>query len=206
MNTAKNLLPVLALDVLMRFCTDFGKQHDMSEPFTDGDYTYATNGFVAIRVPAIPSIPDNIEAPDLRGQFFGFEKVQGYVSLPEFDLDDTESCPLCQGFGKLEECPDCDGDANCQTCSGLRQVPSAEGIVCSNCQGTLRDLNFFVPFHQHGLKASNLALINLLPDVEIAIPGTGASQSIYDSVKFRFQGGEGVVMPAFLKDVVEEED
>ena len=49
---------------LNKFCaSETSRYPNMRRPFTRGDFTYATNGDVVVRIPAVPSVGLNENAP-----------------------------------------------------------------------------------------------------------------------------------------------
>jgi hypothetical protein len=115
-------------------------------------------------------------------------------------------CKRCAGTGKSNQCPECDGEGEvtlendfneykctCQTCSGkgdYRGLSGGKEVPCRECGGTGKDLEH-TPVNVNGVLVSDLYLswIAALPNAEIAVFGPN------DVVRFRFDGGDGFVMP-----------
>lgn len=127
------------LTELSAFCRNWG---DLSTPFYHNHFVYASNGALAIRIPAEnlnDVLPErgsrNVE--DLASKLDGYFASTDYsgqephtLSYFAFDLG-TEPCSHCEGEGKLYACDECDGageivhstdyndyEHECDSCSG----------------------------------------------------------------------------------------
>lgn len=113
---------------LERFCADkFGRAH-LQKPFTLGDYTYATNGHIAVRVPKRgeqDSEEHEVIVAALERYFEEGRKSAGpMLPIPDGELPARESqkCVFCQGEGQLDTCPTCDQPCVCPECKGDGKV------------------------------------------------------------------------------------
>jgi len=183
------------LELLKRFCSDRGEIHDMSEPYTIGAYTYASSNHIAVRVPVIREIMDNCEAPETDKLAWHHAKANQFGPLPDYSLDQADPCQLCLGTGLVKACPECEGEGLVVLENDYHTYTAESDFVCPDCEGQKLDLDFVVPYHKIGLKARDLELIKTLPGVEIAPPVIDVENFIYEPVMFRFDGGEGLVMP-----------
>lgn len=174
------------LDLIQTFCAVNDVRGTLCAPFTVCAHTYATNGFIIIRVPAIPGVDelaaDNRYAqttPKLAWPTAGAQ----WQPLPELPQPDG-NCPRCGGAGRLVECPKCeDGrDENhdwCEHCDGQGELPAGsgegDGYECSNCRGTGKHWMPVAMFIATGYyHIPFLARIDDLPSPEIAVePGPG---------------------------------
>ena len=179
------------LERLKTFCGSHGK---MATPWTAGEFTYATNGFVLVRVPRIESIP---ESEGLKvAQFYEAPKpIDGWVDLPG-DLGSLTECPDCHG-GNDGDCPECDGDGDiefqnshntyvceCKTCDG-----TGEGNNCKGCRGTgTTDSKPETKIDGVLFGTAFLRLFSDLKGCQIA-PHSGRIAWL------QFEGGDGFVMP-----------
>jgi hypothetical protein len=159
---------------LKKFCsTDFTRLYLM-KPFTIGNWTYATNGHICVRVPTMPEWPgpeNEIKAPELFAA-----PVTEFRPLPKIEFpppDEDDECESCDGRGSEHECPDC-------LC------------ICKQCNGTGKE----PPYSDVSVEIGNaiyagkyIHLIRSLPGVEI-----GPTHE-RDPMRFRFAGGEGCLMP-----------
>jgi hypothetical protein len=122
------------------FCSGYNKK--MEKPWSRGDFTYASDGFIVIRVPRREDCPE-IENPVNAEAIFNVtpEPVDGFIALPSIEkIGELKVCPKCKGKA-LEECPECDGEGEldirsdfntytveCKSCGG-------EGDECAECHG-----------------------------------------------------------------------
>ena len=171
---------------LIPFCSTDETRPSLRQPYTRGGYTYATDGRMAIRVPAIEGIPDVERAPDCDSMVFRvFQQSDAPwlpipTSLPE--IPDGPECRECNGraevrwkyrdgFGETHErsfeCPVCDGE-------GVTEP----GPVPMQWEGLTLD-------------ARRVAKLAALPGpVEFQAPSDP-----HEPVRVRFNGGIGLFMP-----------
>ena len=157
------------------FCARDGK---LSTPSTVEEHTYATDGFIAIRVPIIngyDAFPGNTKT---MLSIFASEP-QTYEPLPDFDDpgEQDRDCNFCGGSGQDRErgeCRCCGEPYDCEYCKEGKVAKHPKGVVWHN-----RRLNEFY-----------LQKIATLPGVEMSPEG-----SPFDLVHFRFTGGRGALMP-----------
>ena len=160
----------------------------LMHPFRWGDFTYAIDGHICVRVPAMESDPP--ATTDCVSQ----KKLDELLSMhpsPEFaplrvKLPDQEInvCAQCGGVGEYE-CPHCGHDGECEKCEG-------KGMIEVETSVSIGGVHF---------RAQYIRKIAALPNVEIPTNPIPISQKnnkgIYDPVAmpFRFEGGIGCVMP-----------
>jgi hypothetical protein len=141
---------------------------DLSTPFSLNGHTYASNGHICVRVPRRPDISENKEAPNAEKLLpWDFSRVK-FGPLPEPKLLSDE-CGWCGGRGYMHQCPDC--RCECETCHGSGKLPPRVQIGKAV---------FFGPY---------VEWIQALPGLEIGKPKPA------DPLPFRFEGGEGLLMP-----------
>lgn len=159
---------------LQQFCSKDEERYYLLKPFSMGEWTYATNGHICVRVPRLPDIAESDKAP--KAQTLFKERPEGYQKpnfpdLPELsDMD----CPACDGRGTEHDCDDC--QCGCDACDDTGQVTTdyKVGVGVSG-----------IPFALHYIR-----MIAGLPGLEIAkviVPK--------EPMAFRFDGGEGILMP-----------
>lgn len=172
---------------LTKFC-DPGKdgRYALDKPWVAGGWLNATDGKVAVRVPAAGQ-PDT---PAVEKRVPNIASV-----LPPVDGDwqpwpNVERCESCESTGVVE-CENCCGVGQCNgcRCKGDHECGICDGtgtILCHKC----RDVGGFdFRFGATELARHYAHLIACLPNVEY-LP-TAKSK---DAIRFRFAGGEGAVM------------
>lgn len=166
---------------LQPFCVepDSYRAHTLGKPFSRGDFTYATNGQIIIRVPRRDEVPPSDVAPTAE-QLFAGARSDGFRPLRSVVLPPpkrgTVDCADCDGRGKEHDCPDC--ECECTTCHGTGRVPhsSADAISLNIGKGMIT--------------YQNAAHLLSLPNVMVTEP-TGAPG---ETVAFRFGGGDGLLI------------
>jgi hypothetical protein len=187
--------------------TPFLKQSDsttyawMREPFVLGGWRYATNGFVAVRMPA-PGEPDESDASKR------FDKMAEVFTSPEFapvpwpvgpgvfadipcrtcdgeGLIGRVKCGECDGVGSCD-CPHCGQDTDCDHCNGKGYVN--KGNECPTCDGKS---HFQQERHQ---MVGELAVRGDFAVSIRALPNVRWAGNDKDKIHFLFDGGEGVIM------------
>lgn len=153
----------------------------LKQPFTVGEFTYATDGRIMLRLPAMNEFgpPDAKVAVNWNGPLDGIEaasfkklSVVDGIEHPKLEL---VKCEECEGRGRNHACPDC--ECECDDCDGSGEVYTEPKI--STVIGG-------IPF---GLRYA--LMVAELPNVEISIHGVGERQRLF----FRFDGGVGALMP-----------
>ena len=189
------------LEFLKKFAANSSDPREyMHAPFTRGEWTYATNGHVAVRVPKIDGIETAPEKaiPKLEELF---ESSRSYVFIAIPPLPPLEQCRMCNGTGSAFECPECDGEGEfeygthtyeCKECDGSGQVEYGDTriVACRRCGGTGVMRNQPMKVGRSYFDLFYLHLINGLPGVKFS-PVTGR----VDMACFVFDGGEGILMP-----------
>lgn len=181
----------------------------MEKPFVFQGKTYATDGYLLVRVEGelegVPSCPE-----------FPLEKIQENFNSPlretlllnQFETDEVrETCNHCKGNGKVTICPECEGSGEieldsgynfysveCQTCGGTGEYSDPDGDeTCENCDGegsvSIRKL---VTIGQSNFdnRLLNKLIQNLPAETEIA-----PAQEPMKAAVLRWLGGEGLIMP-----------
>ena len=188
------------IELLNRFTANSSDPREyMRAPFTRGDWTYATNGHIAVRVQKIEHVKmlDGKLLVDIE-ELFSSSRSDDFVDMPS--LPQAEECPECNGSGVAYKCPQCDGDGEfehgshtycCKECVGTGQVQDGYGEeeVCEACSGTGMARYQPIKVGARYFDLVYLRLISELPGVKFS-PG-GTSGRGY----FVFDGGEGILMP-----------
>lgn len=170
---------------LLKFCSKDESRFHLHSPFSKGQWTYATNGHLAIRV-AHTDVPENTKAPDCEKLFAtAIEKGEPpWVDLPPFKLE-RKRCSDCKGTGFLDE--------NGESCS----EHSKDGYECENCEGGVIYSGRAIVKAEKGdvvLAARYLDLLKDLPGIKIGVCGD-ESKRIDKPIRFKFDGGDGLLMP-----------
>ena len=195
---------MITREQLATFCyKDDEMRPELQQPFTVGDFTYATDGRILIRVPRLDGVEKGCHDKwtACPSKYFS-ETLIGPVWLPVPELparepdrpctkcDGKPVCAACRGDGSVEyefwhgptkhtlygTCPLCDGDVQCRHCDGTLVEPRNEGDEAVEIGGALINSDF-------------LRLLAALPNAELTPRGP------LDPCRIRFDGGEGVVMP-----------
>lgn len=190
---------------LQRFCKE-GSCSGLERPFSQGAFTYASDGWIAVRVPRVESAEENPKAPDMSRIPWGHEDLDDFGPLPDYDIATAKQCRHCKGSGKASTCPECGGegevtldsgyneyDVECATCHGEGTVPGRpkdEVEPCDRCKGSGHDLISPVTWGNGYISMAILERIKDLPGVKLSTHGNGL-----EPFRFVFDGGEGLAMP-----------
>ena len=181
------------LDQLKTYCSTDIQRKWVTKPFTVGDFTFATDGRILFRVPAIAEVPEDPDATKgSKGVMAMLDKdvVNEYKPLPPFEPREPGPCPGCDGRGKSEwvECPDCterihlDGQTIvCLECGGLgRRLKHDDGnihLLSVDLGGTWISVKYY-------------EILSKLPKLTIA-----TNMDATGPLHFKFDGGDGLLMP-----------
>lgn len=190
-------------NLLGSFCATGDVRDYLCYPNRIGAHVYATNGYIAIRVPddgslearecdKLNSLPALFDAP-----------VVEFIDMPA--LPAPIMCKTCAGSGRehKEPCDDCDGEGefehgshtyNCKRCDGAGKVQSifrdGVGAPCEDCGGTGYDKSQIASVGSSTYMRNLLEKIAGLPGLRIQHHTDGCH-----AARFIFDGGEGVVLP-----------
>lgn len=158
---------------LQRFCfcekEDGWARKAITQPWSEGGYTYASQGHILLRVPRLDNIPENSEAPKISGgDLAGWlekEPVAGWHPVPVCKVEKIK-CPDCNGQKELYGGP-------CEDCDGTGEVIDDDGVQVGDAWFT----NWL------------LEMLNDLPNCEIGV------NDKLNPCRIRFDGGDGLLMP-----------
>lgn len=141
-------------------------------PWSLGDYSYATNGHVLIRVPRRDDAPDcNKELLSKVNHNFDVSPAE-WLPIPEVSPQKID-CDECNGTGEYI-CHTCDHNhGDCENCDGTGKVQKRTPVTVGN--------TLFSDVY--------LAMIAALPGAQIGV------QDYPNASRFRFDGGDGLIMP-----------
>lgn len=160
---------------LSKFCGNDMTREYLSKPFSVGQFTYATNGHVMLRVPRRPDAAEQTIDAKWDAPFAALDKTT--FSPLALDLPKARAemeCSACEGEGREHECSDCEHE--CPDCHGTGKE-DGERRVTTTVRG-----------HTYQLRYVRMMLS--LPGVEVA----DATEAVKPLI-FRFDGGIGAVMP-----------
>lgn len=185
------------------FCDPFDETEMCNKPFSRGEYTYATNGHIIVRICKVEGFDKD---PELDLSFMDFAPSHDgkWHALPEYKEPSTVRCGDCKGSGFSTECPDCEGEgevcfevgcheyeATCKECCGQGFV-SGGYSPCHNCNGTgtayTEGCNPTVNIYGVKLNLRSINKMETLPNLRLFLPLKN------HMVCFMFDGGVGVIM------------
>jgi len=139
---------------IMAFCNPNDKRPHVNRPFTQGDYTYALDGALIVRVPKMNGfdMEDEKKFPAVDTLPWDHDTLTVWEDPPSGALSGIPKCGICDGTKKASTCPECDGEGvvefdnvhhtyecECETCYGDGYAKG--GIKdCPECEGTGKDL------------------------------------------------------------------
>lgn len=160
---------------LKPFCLDMYSLSN--EPFSSKDFTYATDGRIAIRVARHQDVPEkNSEIVNEIERYIkdaNFDIIADWLTIDAVPLPEMKGCDDCGETGYYDPEED-DPKFQCQSCDGKGKYP------------------IFVSVEIGAKLFSNKYLLMLmeLPNVRIH-----ATNGKLDSSPFKFDGGIGILMP-----------
>lgn len=202
---------------LTQFCNANDPREFIRTPFSDDQYTYATDGHIIIRVPRIPEItvPGGTTLPQWKQMPWDHDTLTEWHPLPsEIPNSRQVECKSCDGTGKVITCEDCDGDGEveytydslsgktydadleCPVCDGRGKM-NGNGERCEDCDGHGHRFEAVaVKVESFGLYVSNQLLqrVKDFPGIVIAIKGPVTPNDL-PPIRFRFSEGVGIIMP-----------
>lgn len=192
-----------------RFCADHSDHREfLHRPFNNGDYTYASNGHFAIRVPIRSQYgPAREHIVQTMESAFGAIENREFLAVPAFDWPEKPSCVDCEGTGKAikSTCTECNGEGTvsfsndcnsyhneCITCDGEGQVKPDGDETCDSCCGKGKTYGDRFPFDlpDIGVRVNLIYLDRFLKLPGVQVSGNPESHQMC----FRFDGGYGVLM------------
>jgi hypothetical protein len=159
---------------LMAFCSRNPNKPWLQFPFSSGDFTYATDGRIWIRVLRRPDILDTSDEWEWRGQPNWDVALAGRIPAAFRKLNLVDQIPPASPAIEIE-CPLCIG-GGCWRCEGTGRIE--EDTTSTSIDGVF-----------YGLRLV-LKMLSL-PGLEAGPPPEDASKPLI----FKFEGGIGALMP-----------
>lgn len=193
----------------------------LAVPWSFGDFTYASDGHILIRVPRIADVPENDSAPKVWEGTFGKQFITEpaeWVSVPAVDYKPV-TCPICEGKAEAFMCPECEGDGEVYPSTQFHTYPLQDCITCQT-SGVISEEHWqrFIKANRfkgepimepcaacnetglvwtmchkfiNGAKINEkfLWIVGNLPNAQLGV------FSPLDPIRFRFDGGDGLIMP-----------
>lgn len=165
---------------LKQFCGTNDLRSYLHAPFTIGEFTYATDGNCAVRVPRqedAASKPQQLTAEKVEVVFANFDKASfaplRHGPLPDLPDPYETECDCYEGHE--HNCPDC--ECVCEACNGSGTVMETKR-VSTTVRGGIFNLRY-------------VKMMLALPNVEVMTNRRGELTPLW----FRFDGGVGAIMP-----------
>jgi len=176
-------------DELSKFVCADPTRNAICEAWSRGKFSYATDGYILVRIPRLSEIPDKETGPDVDNIFPKDDPWEWFI-LSEIPIEDQPICSSCDGVAVDLKCPNCNGrgkyksekkEYDCEECDGKGKID------CSKCLGTGKLLPVGI-----GNSHFNYALLKKLQIISSCKIGPmGAS----DPAWLKFDDGDGLLMP-----------
>ena len=190
------------LNLLKIFCGHDDCREILKTPVNFKEFTFATDGRIAVRVDLLDGFPEYEIAYDLFNEI-PFEKLT-FVDLPELPELKKSRCDSCRGTGEVKKCPTCNetGEIKCDSdyckghaccrCDG-QGVIQGKGKECYFCDGVgiIEDNNSSEIIGDKRLNLRFLHKIKKLPNPKVC-PDYKDCHAV---MPFKFDGGYGILMP-----------
>lgn len=198
-------------EILRLFCSKDIIRPKLNNPFNFGDYTYATDGHILIRVPKIEEYSENPILDTIEKVFpIDIDKIDNslWIDIPELtETIKVIDCVDCEGTGKNSICPDCEGEKEvswesengflyedtCRMCEGTGRIDDINNNdICDKCNGTgKKSEDLIIDIGSKTVNSRLLSIIKNLPNTKIAPDAVEGLKAI----PFKFDNGIGLIMP-----------
>lgn len=200
--------------ILKDFCSAGFRISKMDTPFYRNGHTYATDGFICIRING-KFAEENKEAPlaDDLDEWDLLLKLTPDWRLRADKMKEVKSqfpvCQSCHPLAVTTKCPECNGEGwvtlsndpheygfECKTCCGDGHTGKCNTRDCPHCNGSRT--TYASQWEISGQAFNTQLLIKLtekLGDIELFCWPVWSSEKRYPALAFRFDGGEGLLMP-----------
>lgn len=189
---------------LKLFCSKDQPRPMLLEPFTDGAYTYATDGVVCVRITAVDGYRANAGRVDINRIKWPSEKPSGMAQLQiptHWPERLSEPCGNCDGTGKIALCKSCKGagfracgecgyERDCLDCKGRGYEKKSNDGSCPVCSGKGMIVRLLVlRIGVYWFNFDKIRSVLELPGLRVA------KDHLMPGLYFTFDGGEGSMMP-----------
>lgn len=162
---------------LTQFCEKEGLRYYLKTPCSRGEFTYATNGHILVRVARRDDAPEVEKFPDVSRVMAlyhdgNFIAPPSGVIIPK-NVEDDHDCTDCDGSGKEHNCPSC--QCECNTCNGSGKITDETIVEVRVGAGVYN--------------GKYISMILAIEGVEILPPDKSE-----EPLLFRFPEGVGIVM------------
>ena len=112
-------------DDLQKFCADDDDiRYYLRQPWSAGEFSYATNGHILVHVPRLAYVPYNDKAPDAQALIDKTAPSKEWLPVPGVEMPPDVACTWCDGTGKDPN----DRRCKCEECLGAKTMPDRSGI------------------------------------------------------------------------------
>lgn len=164
---------------LTKYCGNDPFRPYLNKPFSHGDFSYATNGHIMVRVPRRDDIPEQTKEGNWNAPMGALEGATfapvPHKPVPDIPAAKQVDCLSCDGRGREHECPRC--KCQCEECGG-----TGKNMLHPKISTTLRGGTFDLRY---------VAMVLDLPNVELMTNKADAEKPML----FKFDGGYGALMP-----------
>lgn len=131
----------MTLEELKAFCADPGDIHYyLTAPWSRGEFTYATNGHIILRVARIAGVEEQPKAPDAAGLFAKVAAPSNWMPVPAATMPPGMECDECKGTGIFTDTyGGVEHKEDCEWCNKTGKVKRHIGVVLA---GTFFDKGY----------------------------------------------------------------
>ena len=173
----------LNAEFLKQFCSTDGSRLVICRPFSQEQWTYATDGRLLIRIPRLADVPEYGDSPKaIDKNIFGTNLISNEWQAVPTDLPpllSEEKCRKCLGCGR-HEC-NCGNVHDCEACEGAGVIPIRPKGVAVGC-------HLASEIYLHKIKG--------IPGIEICV----SSKDDLHAIGVRFDGGGEGRLATMKKD------
>jgi hypothetical protein len=208
--TWKPLISRPPLDI-QDFCAtdEWSSRYSLQEPFAQKDFTYASDGRICVRTDLIkPDLStEPRKHPNAAGLRWEHDCLERWNPWPRknwvADSKPFVACPICYGLKPqgAVDCTVCQGygfigedEKDCTACNSR----GWQGPICDYChlEGDIENKPTLQPVGDLRINGWYDQKIRRLDSVEFAVVKWPSTKYVPDEVVlFRFNGGQGIVMP-----------